>query len=53
MAKKWKELPFTLLEVNNPIRTLESMSPAVHSAHTSCRVTLRKFGVGLVHSVEG
>ena len=46
-------LPFTLLQVNNSVWMLEAMLCTVHSTHTSCRITLGKLGVSLVHSMEG
>jgi hypothetical protein len=53
MTDQAESSPFTLLEVNNSIRTFEPMLCTVHSAHASRRVTLGKLRVGLVHSVEG
>ena len=49
---KYNVLPFTLLEVDNSIWTLEPVSCAVHGAHASRRITLGELGMGLVHGVE-
>lgn len=48
-----KNLPFTLLEVNDSIWAFEAMPCTVHSTNASRRVTLKKLGVGLVHGVKG
>jgi hypothetical protein len=52
MLGKMENLPFTLLEVNDPIWALEAMSRTIHSTYTSYGVTLGKLGMGLVHGVE-
>ena len=52
VADKMENLPFTLLEVNDPIWTFEAMPCAIHSNDTSCGITLGKLCVGMVHSVE-
>jgi len=45
-------LPFTLLEIDDTVRSLEAMLSAVNTADSGDRVPLRVLGVGLADSIE-
>ena len=45
-------LPFTLLEIDDTVRSLEAMPSAVDTADTGDRVPLCILGVGLADGIE-
>lgn len=45
-------LPFTLLEIDDPVWTLETMLCTIHSTNTSRGIALGELRMGLVYSVE-
>ena len=45
-------LPFTLLEIDDTVRSFEAMPSAVNTADSGDRVPLRILGVGLADGIE-
>ena len=52
MKDKVEKLPFTLLKIDDPVRTLESMSRAIYGTDAGYSIALGELRVGLVDSME-